>query len=52
MKVSFDNLRNIITGKGEYYKTRSRLDYPYFKQHFIKSKATDLVKTTSFRCRS
>ena len=42
-KVTYQNIRNIATGKGEDYTTGYLLDYPYFKDSY-KMIAVDLSK--------
>ena len=42
-KVTYENIRKICTGSGEYYTTVSLLDYPYFKDSY-KMIAVDLSK--------
>ena len=40
---TYDNIRKIATGQGDYYTTGCLLDYLYFKEHY-KLIATDLSK--------
>ena len=40
---TYENIRKIGTGKGDYYKTGCLLDYSYFKDHY-KMIAIDLSK--------
>ena len=42
-KVTYDNIRKIATGQGDYYTTGCLLDYPYFKDTY-KMIAVDLSK--------
>ena len=42
-KVTYDNIRKIATGQGDYYTTDCLLDYPYFKDTY-KMIAVDLSK--------
>ena len=30
---SYDNIKKIATGRGDYYTKRCLLDYPYFKEY-------------------
>ena len=40
---TYENIRKIATGKGDYYTTGCLLDYSYFKDHY-KMIAIDLSK--------
>ena len=42
-KVTYENIRKIATGQGDYYTTDCLLDYPYFKDSH-KMTAVDLTK--------
>ena len=42
-KVTYESIRNIATGQGDYHTTGSLLDYPYFKDTY-KMIAVDLSK--------
>ena len=42
-KVTYENIRKIITGRGDNYTTGCLLDYPYFKDRY-KMIAIDLSK--------
>ena len=42
-KVTYENIRKIVTGQGDDYKTGCLLDYPYFKDSY-KMIAVDLNK--------
>ena len=33
-KVTYENIRKIATGQGDYYTTGCLLDYPYFKDSY------------------
>ena len=43
MSKTYENIRNIGTGKGDGYTTGSLLDYPYFKENY-KMIAIDLSR--------
>ena len=43
MKKTYENIRRIATGQGDYYKTGCLLDYSYFKGNY-KLIAIDLSK--------
>ena len=34
MNKTYENIRNIATGKGDDYTTGCLLDYPYFKENY------------------
>ena len=40
---TYENIKNIATGKGDYYTTGCLLDYPYFKENY-KMIAVDLSR--------
>ena len=40
---TYDQIRKTATNQGDYFTTRSLLDYPYFRKYYI-SIATDLSK--------
>ena len=42
-KITYDNIRKIVTGQGDHYTTGRLLDYPYFKDTY-KMIAVDLSK--------
>ena len=42
-KVTYENIRNIATGRGDDYTTGCLLDYTYFKKYY-KMIAIDLSK--------
>ena len=42
-QITYDNIRKIATGQGDYYPTGCLLDYLYFKEHY-KLIAIDLRK--------
>ena len=42
-KVTYENIRKVATGQGDYYTTGCFLDYPYFKDSY-KMIAVDLSK--------
>ena len=43
MSKTYENIRKIATGKGDYYTTGCLLDYPYFKENY-KMIAIDLSR--------
>ena len=43
MSKTYENIRKIATGKGDYYTTGCLLDYPYFKENY-KMIAVDLTR--------
>ena len=43
MTKTYENIRKITIGQGDYYTTGCLLDYPYFKSHY-KMIAIDLRK--------
>ena len=43
MAKTYENIRKITTGQGDYYTTRCLLDYSYLKNHY-KMNAIDLSK--------
>ena len=43
MNKTYENIRKIATGKGDYYTTGCLLDYPYFKENY-KMIAIDLSR--------
>ena len=50
MTKTYENIRKIATGQGDYYTTGCLLEYPHFKNHY-KTIAIDLSKagnTTMF----
>ena len=42
-KVTYENIKNVATGQGDYYTTGCLLDYTYFKKYY-KMIAIDLSK--------
>ena len=42
-KITFENIKKIATGQGDYYTTGCLLDYIYFKDYY-KMIAVDLIK--------
>ena len=42
-KVTYENIRNVATGKGDNYTTGCLLDYPYFRDNY-KMIAVDLSR--------